>query len=371
MTQTNVSIGNPNHYLGCHPLNPLEPLDDFTGNREIDNQIPFSRFTPASILNGVITWKRQRTLRRKTLDSVLEKVFTSDVPCKEHAAKYLRHMYRRNCKPNTIRGAYTAILLFLLFLKRSGKTHLEQITRIELEAFVEQEQDRDLKNSTVKTRLHALYAFLRFMDKEHRIHPDLLKRKIKIKVPQSLPRAMASHDVIEILSVIDNTRDRALILMLLRTGMRIGELLNTRINDVDLNERTIKIYEGEKNSIGRVVYFSDDARDALKAWLKKRNNRMSFLFYGQKGHRLCYSAARVMFKKYLQKAGFFLKGYTVHCLRHTFATDLLNAGMRIECLQQLLGHSKLDVTRIYARLTDKTREQEYFKAIVKIERGEY
>jgi len=371
MTQTNVSIGNPNHYLGCHPLNPLEPLDDFTGNREIDNQIPFSRFTPASILNGVITWKRQRTLRRKTLDSVLEKVFTSDVPCKEHAAKYLRHMYRRNCKPNTIRGAYTAILLFLLFLKRSGKTHLEQITRIELEAFVEQEQDRDLKNSTVKTRLHALYAFLRFMDKEHRIHPDLLKRKIKIKVPQSLPRAMASHDVIEILSVIDNTRDRALILMLLRTGMRIGELLNTRINDVDLNERTIKIYEGEKNSIGRVVYFSDDARDALKAWLKKRNNRMSFLFYGQKGHRLCYSAARVMFKKYLQKAGFFLKGYTVHCLRHTFATDLLNAGMRLECLQQLLGHSKLDVTRIYARLTDKTREQEYFKAMLKIERGEY
>jgi len=371
MTQTNVSIGNPNHYLGCHPLNPLEPLDDFTGNREIDNQIPFSRFTPASILNGVITWKRQRTLRRKTLDSVLEKVFTSDVPCKEHAAKYLRHMYRRNCKPNTIRGAYTAILLFLLFLKRSGKTHLEQITRIELEAFVEQEQDRDLKNSTVKTRLHALYAFLRFMDKEHRVHPDLLKRKIKIKLPQSLPRAIASHDVTEILSVIDNTRDRALILMLLRTGMRIGELLNTRINDVDLNERTIKIYEGEKNSIGRVVYFSDDARDALKAWLKKRNSHMSFLFYGQKGNSLCYSAARVMFKKYLQKAGFFLKGYTVHCLRHTFATDLLNAGMRLECLQQLLGHSKLDVTRIYARLTDKTREQEYFKAMLKIERGEY
>ena len=371
MTQTNVSIRNPNHYLGCHPLNPLEPLDDFTDNREIDNQIPFSRFTPASILNGVITWQRQRSLRGKALDHALEKVFTSDVPCKEHAAKYLRHMYRRNCKPNTIRGACTAILLFLLFLKRSGKTHLEQITRIELEAFVEQEQDRDLKNSTVKTRLHALYAFLRFMDKEHRVHPDLLKRKIKIKLPQSLPRAIASHDVTEILSVIDNTRDRALILMLLRTGMRIGELLNTRVNDVDLNERTIKIYEGEKNSIGRVVYFSDDACDALKVWLKKRNNRMSFLFYGQKGHRLCYSAARVMFKKYLQKARLSLKGYTLHCLRHTFATDLLNAGMRLECLQQLLGHSKLDVTRIYARLTDKTREQEYFKAMVKIERGEY
>jgi site-specific recombinase XerD len=77
----------------------------------------------------------------------------------------------------------------------------------------------------------------------------------------------------------------------------------------------------------------------------------------------------VMFKKYLHKAGLADKGYTVHCLRHTCATELLNAGMRIECLQQLLGHSKLEVTRIYARLTDKTREQEYFKAMAIIEAG--
>jgi hypothetical protein len=76
-----------------------------------------------------------------------------------------------------------------------------------------------------------------------------------------------------------------------------------------------------------------------------------------------------MFKKYLHKAGLADKGYTLHCLRHTCATELLNAGMRIECLQQLLGHSKLEVTRIYARLTDKTREQEYFKAMAIIEAG--
>ena len=370
MTQADISKVNPNQYLGCHPLNPLDPLIDFTGNHEIDNQIPFPRFTPASILKGVITWQRQRSLRGKALDHALERISIGDLPGSEYAVKYLRHMYRRNCKPNTIRGACTAILLFLLFLKRSGKTHFGQITRIDLEAFVEQEQDRGLKNSTVKTRLHALYAFLRFMGKEHRVYQDLLLRKIKIKLPQSLPRAMASHDVIEMLSVIDNTRDRALILMLLRTGMRIGELLNTRINDVDLNERTVKIYEGEKNSIGRVVYFSDDARDALAVWLKERDKQKPFLFYGQKGG-LTYSAARVRVIKYFKKAGLSEKGYTIHCLRHTFATDLLNAGMRLECLQQLLGHSKLDVTRIYARLTDKTREQEYFKAMLKIERGEY
>jgi site-specific recombinase XerD len=57
-------------------------------------------------------------------------------------------------------------------------------------------------------------------------------------------------------------------------------------------------------------------------------------------------------------------------MRHTFATDLLNAGMRLECLQQLLGHSSIEVTRIYARLSDATREDEYFKAMEKIERGQ-
>ena len=63
------------------------------------------------------------------------------------------------------------------------------------------------------------------------------------------------------------------------------------------------------------------------------------------------------------------KGYTVHCLRHTFASELLHAGMRLECLQQLLGHQDIEVTRRYARLTDRTREEEYFRAMAIIERG--
>ncbi len=83
---------------------------------------------------------------------------------------------------------------------------------------------------------------------------------------------------------------------------------------------------------------------------------------------MCYALARLIFKDYLIKAGLEHKGHSLHALRHTFASDLLNAGMRIECLQPLLGHSSLDVTRRYARLTDKTREDEYFRAMTVIER---
>jgi site-specific recombinase XerD len=74
--------------------------------------------------------------------------------------------------------------------------------------------------------------------------------------------------------------------------------------------------------------------------------------------------------RYVQKAGLLNKRYTVHTLRHTFATELLNAGMRLECLQVLLGHRGIEETRRYARLTDKTREEEYFKAMSRIERGD-
>ena len=75
----------------------------------------------------------------------------------------------------------------------------------------------------------------------------------------------------------------------------------------------------------------------------------------------------MLFVRYLKKANVLHKGYSLHCLRHTCATELLNAGMRLECLQQLLGHSSLEQTRRYARLTDKTREEEYFRAMARIE----
>ena len=161
-----------------------------------------------------------------------------------------------------------------------------------------------------------------------------------------------------------------MILVLLRTGMRIGELLHTRVSDVHLRERRIEIYEGEKNRLGRVVYLSDDALGALESWMRERNVLKEYLFYGRcQDGRMSYSTARSRFAGYLEKAGLEDRGYTVHTLRHTFATELLNAGMRLECLQVLLGRRSIEETRRYARLTDKTREDEYFRAMSVIERG--
>jgi len=293
-----------------------------------------------------------------------------DLPGKDQVEAYLRHLCRCNRRARTLESVWTSIVFFLGMIKASGKACLEDIAKGDVEAFIEHEQDRGIKITTIRTKLVSVQAFLRYLVEDGIVRPDVFGRRIRLQLPERLPRSMDPDDLRLLLSVIDHVRDRAMILVLLRTGMRIGELLNTRVIDVNLKERRIEIYEGAKNRMGRVVYLSDDALTALSAWCEERNPRNEYLFYaqGQNG-MMCYSTGRTRVAKYFEKAGITLKGYTVHTLRHTFATELLNAGMRLECLQVLMGHQCIEETRRYARLTDKTREEEYFRAMSKIERG--
>jgi len=312
---------------------------------------------------------REQPLLPTPIDRILQKLSCMELTAKDHLERYMRHKWRLNHKPRTLASSFTSVMFFLDFYGKSGKREIERIERVDLEGFIEQEQDRGMHISTVRTRLACIIAFLHFLMEQDIVPGSVLKRGIKLKLPDVLPRAMNPADVRKLLCVIEDIRDRALFLLLLRTGIRIGEALGLRLNDLDIKGRKVHLYEGEKNSMGRVVYLSDDALFAIKLWLRRRNKNKEFIFYGQSNGHLCYSTGRGLFMKYLKKAGLEQKGYTVHCLRHTFASELLNAGMRLECLQQLLGHQDIEVTRRYARLTDTTREEEYFRAMAVIEKG--
>jgi len=330
--------------------------------------------TPVQSIVNELVKKESEVLREQPftptpIDHILQKLSFMELPAKEHFERYMRHKWRLNHKPRTLASSFTSVVLFLDFYGKLGKRELGEMERVDLEAFIEHEQDRGIRISTVRTRLACIIAFLHFLMEQEVISGSLLKRGIKLKLPDVLPRAMNPADVRKLLWVIEDIRDRALILVLLRTGMRIGEALGLKLNDLDIRDRKIHLLEGEKNSMGRVVYLSDDALFAIKLWLQRRDKNKEFVFYGQSNGHLCYSSGRGLFMKYLKKAGLEQKGYTVHCLRHTFASELLNAGMRLECLQQLLGHQDIEVTRRYARLTDRTREEEYFRAMAIIEKG--
>jgi integrase/recombinase XerD len=308
--------------------------------------------------------------RRKKLFLFQKKLTETDFPGTEEACMYLRHLYRRNCKIKTLGGNGTHIRMFLGFVKSIGRRSLIEITRRDIEAYAEFGQDQGYKPATVKNKLGSVYAFCNYLVRENIMPAEVVARKIRIKVPDQLPKAMEPEDVRNLLSAIETPRDRAIIFVLLRTGMRIGELLQTQVRDVLFEDRKITIYEGEKNQAGRVVYLSEDALEALLAWMRVRDHEKVLLFYAQGRQSMCYSTARDIFFAGLKKAGLEHKGYHLHCLRHTFASELLNAGMRLEVLQQLLGHTSLEVTRRYARLTDRTREEEYFRAMTIIQRGE-
>jgi site-specific recombinase XerD len=354
----------------CSIISEKESLTYFRSN---DLQ---AGFLPPIILPEIYRGKSGKTFypeytqEAKALQWALNRLAGWELPGKAHVSEYFRYMYRRNFRPKTYASNLGAIYIFLTVVRDSGKTRLEEITKHDLEAFIEHEQDRGMMLSTVRTKLHCVNAFLGYAMDAGVVSADVLARRIRLRKPETLPRAMDPDDVKQLLSVIDNPKDRAMIMVLLRTGMRIGELLNTKIQDLHLRDRKIDIYEGEKNRLGRVVYLSDDAMSALKAWLKMRDHQKVFLFYAQGRKSMSYSTAYLIFERCLTKAGLTHKGYSLHALRHTFASELLNAGMRIECLQPLMGHSSLDVTRRYARLTDKTREEEYFRAMTIIERGE-
>jgi len=298
-----------------------------------------------------------------------EKIVENELFGGSYILEYLNDQRRRCCRPSTIKNTYLNILIFIKYLKQAGHSCLKTINRNDMGGFVEHEQDRGLKPRTIRTLLITLYAFLGYLAEKDVVSSDLLKKKLRIRLPEPLPRAIEPEDIRTFLSVIEKPRDRAMFLVLLRTGMRIGELLNTRVADIHLNEKRIDITEASKTRTGRVVYLSDDAQIALKIWLKQHDPDMPYLFYSQWRDAFRYTGARNIFVKYIIKSGLSHKGYTLHCLRHTFASELLNAGMRLECLQHLLGHECIEMTRRYARLTDITRRGEYFKAMDKIEKG--
>ena len=352
MTRYPIPQINPNLLMGCHPLGLNERLEGLHPHK-IDLDGNFPTLNPP-----------EKPSKRK---SVFQRIESQQFLGKEHLRKFLYQQQLDKCKPRTLSNYCLSATTLLKFIESQGKNSLDQLVPNDLEAFIEHEQDRGITPDSIRLRLTCIYAFISYLV-EHDVLPmDRFNRKIRIRKIDRLPRAIDPIDVKRLIAVIDNVRDRAMFLVLLRTGMRIGELLQLNAYDVRLDEKKILIWEGEKNHTGRTVCLSDDAMVALGHWFFCRDPKIARLFYSRSRQSMCYTNARELMNKYLKKAGLTGKRYSLHCLRHTFATDLLNAGMRIECLQQLLGHSSIEMTLRYARLSDKTREDEYFKAMTVIE----
>lgn len=217
-----------------------------------------------------------------------------------------------------------------------------------------------LKRRTQNYYLIALRSFLKFLRK--RGIDGLSPEKIELaKVPERHLDLISSIELNRLLSSADGTderglRDRAILELLFSTGLRVSELCSLD-TDLDLSRASFSIRgKGEKV---RVVFFSDVAKEAVRAYLKSRKDMEQALFVNVPRSRntkvtpsrLTPRSIELLMKTYAAKAGI-TKKVTPHVLRHSFATDLLNNGADIRSVQQLLGHASITTTQIYTHVTD-------------------
>jgi site-specific recombinase XerD len=284
--------------------------------------------------------------KQKIIGSALKRIIERGLCGLEPVKAYLIELYRRNCRPNTLRTHAVTIASFLVYLKGRGRGGLEAIDREAIGGFVEHQQDLGLTPNTISVRLRGLYSFLKFVGRGD-LSAEVLTRNAS-SCCRASPGDRSSGGAADAWG--DRSRpgpcDR---FGLVAHGHAHRELLDTRLQEVDLTEQKIEIMEAQKTRVGGGL--SQRRRlCALRQWLAQHSEKSAYLFHGMGRSRLGYEAVRCRFERYLIQAGLSESGYTLHSLRHTCASELLNAGMRLECLQQLLGHSCIEMTRRYARL---------------------
>lgn len=218
-----------------------------------------------------------------------------------------------------------------------------------------------MKRRTQNYYLIALRAFLKFLRKRdiESLSPERIElakvpeRSLDLISPAELERLMNAPDS----STPTGLRDRAILELLFSTGLRISELCNLSIDDVDLTRDEFSV-RGKGDKV-RVVFLSDDAKSAIQKYLAGRRDMDEALFiqYGKKAKnakelRLSPRAVQRTLKACAIKAGITRK-VTPHVIRHSFATDLLRNGADLRSVQALLGHAHIGTTQIYTHVTDK------------------
>lgn len=228
---------------------------------------------------------------------------------------------------------------------------------------------KDYHKSSIARRLSSLRSFYNYLEKKKIVKKNYFKLIKNPKKEYSLPKYVCEEDVEKMLSIPDarnvyGKRNLLIIQMLYATGVRVSELVNIKINDINIKERTIRILgKGDKE---RIVVFGNNTQEALKDYLKNgrwklEKRKSEYLFLNKDGKKLSTRYIRKILNDNVIK-GSISKHVSPHMLRHTFATGLLNNGADLVSVKDMLGHSSLNTTSIYTHVTDEKIKQIYNKA---------
>jgi site-specific recombinase XerD len=237
-----------------------------------------------------------------------------------------------------------------------------------IEDYIDFLHQKRLQPTSINLYLAIIRVFYNYLKYEQKIKlTNPVTASCRLRVPKPLPRAMRQDQVDEFFDAIKTKRDWAMFRLMLRCGLRVEEVANLTLGDIDIKQRRIMVVDG-KGGKDRVVYISDDAVDGLIQYFKLRSHRrVKKVFLVEKGD---YKGKPISVRGIQKRMEYYAKktGLKISChhLRHTMATQLLNADAQVESIQDLLGHNWITTTERYCKMSNMKVKRDYFNAMGKV-----
>jgi site-specific recombinase XerD len=273
--------------------------------------------------------------------------------------RYRRALKRKNYSTHTLKSYVNILDQFIRWLT----VPLPEVTRKDIGAYVDHLLRKRRTPKTITCHLQTIRLFFDYLLNEEGRSMFNPVTRISLRLPKPLSRHLKDDQVRKLFDGITDLRDRAMFMLMLRCGLRVQEVAELTMDAVEYQRRQIFVFHG-KGAKDRVVYMSEDAQSALSAYLAKRSSKARGLFLVQKGpmrgRPLSVRGIQKRIEYYARESGL---NVSCHRLRHTMATQLLNADADLATIQDLLGHGQITTTQRYCRVANLKVQRDYYKAM--------
>jgi site-specific recombinase XerD len=277
--------------------------------------------------------------------------------------QFCERLQTRNYSNHTVENYGRDLRLFFADVDKSPR----EVSWRDVDHFVQQQSRAGLAATTINRRLNAIKHFFDYLviDRQDlKINP--VKPSHFLRRGHPLPKKLSQEQVKQLFAQIENPMDHALCLLMLRCGLRVSEVAKLKLRDIDWEQKSLLVEQG-KGRKDRVVYLSSDAITDLKACLELRPASVpdGLFFWNRKrtGRALSTKGIQKKVERYAKAAG--IKA-SCHSLRHTFASNLLEEGAEIVSIKELMGHSSIESSERYAKLSNQRVKRVYLQTIKKV-----
>ena len=292
-------------------------------------------------------------------------VIFNDKELNDVLTKYFYYLKSKSLSENTIKNYFRDLIGYFNYLNQNNLHPSKSIKPEHIRKMLSFLIEKGFSKLSISRKISAIKSYINYLEKFN-YSADNYSELITIpKRTRNLPKVMTEKEINQLIKHVEintkkNFRDDALIELLYSTGLRVSEIANLKMGDIDFEKSEIKILgKGNKQ---RVVIFNNKSKEKIIKYLKNDKRLISLrkgaLFQNKFKEALSPRSIQRLLKKYLNFSGINSK-YSTHTLRHTFATHLLEGGADIKVIQQLLGHSSPETTKIYTHVSSPTLKNVY------------